>query len=211
MAALNPYVSAIGPIVSGRDVELGVVRFLKRWSGTYLAECERQRGLAPAALPRIRTWTIANEFETWPEDQLPCLLLVSPGLVDAPLPDGEGVYRAKFMLGLAVIVSARTGDETAALAKLYCAAMRAAILQHQSLEGLATGVEWLDENYDDLPSIDDRSLGAGQAIFSVEISGFARRWNGPTTPGEPPVTDTDPLPEDPYAASVGIVLNRLPL
>lgn len=211
----NPYSSAIGNIVTGRDVELAVLKFLKRWAGAYIAECERQRGLAPGALPRIRTWTVANEFETWPEDQLPCLLLVSPGLAEAPMPDGAGVYRAKFTLGLAVIVSARTGDETAALAKLYCAGMRAAILQHQSLEGFATGVEWIDENYDDIPSIDNRSLGAGQAIFAVEISGFARRWNGPTTPphdpAEPPDPDTAPLPDDPYVNDVGIALNRLPL
>jgi hypothetical protein len=167
MADPNPFASAIGTIVTGRDVELAVLRFLKRWAGAYLAECERQRGFAPGALPRIRTWTIANEFETWPEDQLPCLLLVSPGLAEAPMPDGAGVYRAKFTLGLAVIVSARTGDETAALAKLYCAAMRAAILQHQSLEGFATGVEWIDENYDARRSLRLKSralpdVGTGQ-------------------------------------------------
>lgn len=206
-----PYSQAIGSVVTGRDVELAVLAFLKRWAGTYLAECERQRGYVPGSLPRIRTWTTANEFETWPEDQLPCCLLVSPGLIEAPLADGAGVYRAKFSLGLAVIVSARTMDETAALAKLYCAAFRAAILQHQSLEGFASGIEWLDENYDDIPSIDDRSLGAGQAVFAVEVSGFARRWNGPTTPNEPPSPDTDPLPVDPFAQRVEITTTRIPL
>lgn len=214
MAALqapNPYTQAIGPIVTGRDVELAVMRFLKRWSGTYLAECERQGGFAPAALPRIRSWTTSPDFETWPEDQIPCVLLVSPGLAEAPLADGSGVYRVKFTLGIAVIVSTAKMDETARLGKLYVAAMRAAILQHQSLEGFASGIEWLDENYDDLPSIDDRSLGAGQAVFAVEVDGFARRWNGPKTPEEPPDPDTDPLPEDPDARRVVVDVTRLPI
>jgi hypothetical protein len=213
IVAPNPYSQSIGAIVTGRDVELAALTFLKRWAGTYLAECERQRAMTPGALPRIRSWTTAPDFETWPEDQLPCVLLVSPGLADAPLPDGAGVYRAKFTLGVAVIVSTARMDETARLAKLYVAAMRAAILQHQSLEGFASGIEWLDENYDDLPSIDDRSLGAGQAIFAVQVDGFARRWNGPKTPQDPPDPDTDPLPTDPYVqpGRVGIEVTRLPI
>jgi hypothetical protein len=207
----NPYTQAIGPLVSGRDVELAAMALLKRWSGTYLAEAERQRGYAPASLPRIRGWATAHDFEKWPEDQLPCVLLVSPGLAEAPEPAGTGVYRVHFALGVATIVSARTMDETAALAKLYCAAIRACILQHQSLEGFAAGVEWLDETYDDLESIDARSLGAGQAIFSVTVDGFARRWNGPKTPSDPPAPDTAPLPEDPVATAVETVVSRIPV
>jgi hypothetical protein len=207
----NPYTQAIGDITTGRDVELATLTFLRRWGGTYLAECERQRGYGPGVLPRVRAYTTAADFETWPEDQLPCLLLVSPGLAEAPMADGAGSYRVKFSLGLAVIVSAATMDETAALAKLYVAAMRAAILQHPSLEGFASGVEWLDETYDDLPSVDTRSLGAGQCIFAVEVDGFARRWNGPKTPEEPPSPDYTPLPEDPYAERVGITTKPIPL
>lgn len=203
--------SGIGPLMTGRDVELATLTFLKRWAGTYLAECERQRGYAPGALPRIRAWTTSPDFEKWPEDQLPCVLLVSPGLAETPLMDGSGHYRVKFSLGVAVIVSTASMDETAALAKLYVAAMRAAILQHQSLEGFAFGIEWLDENYDDLPSIDGRSLGAGQAIFAVQVDAFSRRWNGPVTPTEPPAPDTDPLPTDSTVTTVEIDTNPIPV
>jgi hypothetical protein len=207
----NPFSSAIGPLVSGRDVELATLALLKRWAGTYLAEAERQRNRAPGSLPRIRGWTTASDFEKWPEDQLPCVLLVSPGLAEVPRPDGAGAYRAKFSLGVAVIVSTARMDDTAELAKLYTAALRACILQHQSLEGFASGIDWLDETYDDLESIDTRSLGAGQAIFSVQVDGFARRWNGPTTPDDPPAVDTDPLPIDPTATRVVIETEPLSL
>lgn len=207
----NPYGSAIGPLVSGRDVELAALTFLKRWSGTYLAEAERQTGRAPRSLPRIRGWQTAPDFEKFPEDQLPCVLLVSPGLAEQPRPDGQGFYRAKFMLGVAAIVSTATMESTAELAKLYCACLRAAILQHQSLEGFAAGIDWIDESYDDLESIDTRSLGAGQAIFAVQVDGIAYRWNGPKTPSDPPAPDTDPLPTDPTVTAVEVETEPLPI
>jgi hypothetical protein len=209
--SVNPYTQAIGRIVTGRDVELAAMSLLKRWLGTYLAECERQRGFAPGALQRVRGWATAADFEKWPEDQLPCVLLVSPGLTESPVVASATEYRAKFSLGIAAIVSARTMDETAALAKLYVAACRACVLQHQSFEGFAAGVEWLDETYDDLDSIDTRSLGAGQAIFAVHVDGFARRWNGPKTPNDPPAVDTDPLPDDPTVSTVETTVLPIPV
>jgi hypothetical protein len=208
----TPFTSAIGPIVTGRDVELAALRMLKRWSSTYLAEAERQTGRTVGSLPRVRAWTTAPDFEKWPEDQLPCVLLISPGLAEPPNVRGTGNYRARFSLGIAVIVSAARMDDTAALAKLYCATLRACLLQHQSLEGFAAGVTWLDENYDDLPSIDDRSLGAGQAIFAVEVDGISTRWNGPTSPdSEPPEPPTDPIPADPTAERVVVTEVPIPI
>jgi hypothetical protein len=170
---------------------------------------ERQSGRAPASLPRVRGWATAADFETWPEDQVPRVLLVSPGLLAPPIADGHGTYRATWSLGLGVVVSAATMDETMVLAKLYTAALRVCLLQHQSLEGFAAGVEWLDENYDDLPSIDSRSLGAGQAIFAVTVDDVSRRWGGPPTPNEPPSPDTAPLPTDPDVTTVLIDVERV--
>jgi len=206
-----PFSSEVGPVVTGRDVELAALAVLKRWSGTYLADMERRTDRPAGSLPRVRGWTTAPDFETWPEDQIPRVLLVSPGLAEPPKADGGGSYRARWTMGFGVVVSAATMDETMVLAKLYTAALRTCILQHQSLEGFAAGVEWLDENYDDLPSIDTRSLGAGQAIFAVEVADVSRRWGGPPTPNDPPVPDTDPLPTDPTVEDVEIDVNRIPI
>jgi len=207
-----PYISEVGPMVTGRDVELAAIATLKKWSSTYLADAEAQLGRPRGSLPRIRAWTTSHDFEKWPEDQLPCVLLISPGLAEAPNMDGGGAYRANFGLGIATIVSAARMDDTAALAKLYCAVMRTCLIQKQSLEGFASGVTWLDENYDDLPSIDDRSLGAGQAIFAVQVDNVSQRWNGPAYPWavvpEPP---TDPIPDDPTATRVVVEENPIPI
>jgi hypothetical protein len=205
-----PFTSAIGKIVTGRDVELAALAVLKKWASTYLGEAEAATGRVRGSLPRPRAWTTATEFEKWPEDQLPAVLLISPGLAAPPRADGNGTYRASFALGIAAIVSTSHMDETAALAKLYCATLRACLLQHQSLEGFAAGVTWADENYDDLPSIDDRSLGAGQAIFVVEVDAISTRWNGPIHPSEPPTPDTAPLPDDPTATAVAVEVHPIP-
>ena len=195
----NPFATAIGPIVTGRDVELAALDTLKAWSSVYIAEAERQSGRVAGSLPRIRAWTTAADFEKWPEDQLPCVLLIAPGLAAPPRADGAGLYAAEFSMGFAVIVSTATLEETAKVAKLYCAALRTCLIQHESLGGVAAGLTWLDENYDDLPSIDTRSLGAGQAIFAVEVRDISRRWNGPQ---EPPADPLAPIEDDPYATSV---------
>lgn len=205
-----PYVSEVGPMVTGRDVELAALATLKRWSSAYLTDAEHKTGRTPGSLPRVRAWTTAPDFEKWPEDQLPCVLLLSPGLAEAPMMDGAGAYRAQFGLGIAAIVSTARMDETALLAKLYCAALRTCLIQKQSLEGFAAGVTWLDENYDDLPSIDDRSLGAGQAIFAVQVDEVTQRWNGPATPGDPP-PDFDAIPSDPTVQTVVVTDVPVPL
>jgi hypothetical protein len=204
-----PFTSDIGPIVTGRDVELAALSTLKRWSGTYLAELERRSNRTPGSLPRVRSWATAADFETWPEDQVPRVLVVSPGLAEEPQASGQGDYRAAWSLGFGVVVSAATMAETMVLAKLYTAALRVCLLQHQSLEGVAAGVEWLDESYDDLPSVDTRSLGAGQAIFAVQVDDVSRRWGGPVTPSDPPTPDIDPLPTDPYVSTVEIDVDRV--
>lgn len=205
----NPYTSAIGPLITAHDVVSAVLETLQRWGSTYLAEGEQQTGRERGSLPRIRNWSVMPEFEKWPEDQLPAVLVLSPGLAEAPLPDGTGLYRARFLIGIAVVVSARTLHETRELAALYTAVLRTVLLQQQSLGGFASGVNWLDENYDDLPAVDTRSLGAGQAIFAVEVEGLARRWNGPPFPtGEVPEPPTDPIPQDPHAVDVSVEIHN---
>lgn len=224
-----PFTTAIGRMVSGTHVEAAALAVLRKWSSTYLAHAERESGRAIGSLPRVKAWTTSPTFDKWPEDRLPCVLLVAPGLTGSPVADGEGSYRASFSLGFAVITSADTMARTAELAKLYCAALRTCLVQHQSLEGFAAGLVWLDETYDDLPAEDGRSLGAAQALFAVEVRQLSRRWNGPATPwggdpqnppdhepGEPPdpqdpPPDSEPVPPDPIVDTVTVSTTPIPL
>ena len=203
------FTTAIGKVVSGHEVEAAAIAVLKKWSSTYIAYFERQTNREVGSLPRIRAYTTTPVFDKWPEDQLPAVVLISPGISAPPLPDGSGLYRASFALAVAVVVSTANLADTAELTKLYVAALRTCIIQHQSLEGFAQGVDWLDENYDNLPFEDNRSLGAGQANFGVEVGSLSRRWNGPTTPWDEEVTDT--LPTDPVIQTADVTTQAQPI
>src|SRR5690349_10466479 len=185
-----------GPIFSGDQLEDAVIETLQKWLPTYIREVELQRGLALPAdgrIPKPRTYTTRNEFTTFPEDQLPLIVVVSPGLVAPPRADGEGRYVGWFALGIAAVVSASGKANTRRLARQYGAAVRSCILQKSWLEGAATGVEWRDESYDDLPNEDkEKSVSAVQMIFQVQVDNITTRWTGPAYPFEPGDPYTNP-------------------
>lgn len=185
--------TVFGPLVTGADVENAARDTLKAWARDYLAWAERLTGRDPQALPLPRSWITSPDLERWPEDQLPSVLLISPGLAEPPTRDGRGHYRAKFALGIAVVVSARDRAVTDELAKLYVAAFRAAILHHPSLGGFAEAVEWIDEAYDPLPGR-ARQLAVGQAEFRVEVRDVVAVKAGPSAPRPDPYTPHEDPP-----------------
>jgi hypothetical protein len=195
--AYDPATSIFGQIVTGQDVEQWCLEELSTWSSTYLAEVERQAGLPAGSLARVKSWVVAASFDQWPEDQLPRGLLVSVGLSELPLRSGDGSYNARWQMGLGVVVSSRTEAETHRLAMLYVAAHRTLLIQRPSLGGRALGVVWQDENYDQLPFDDVRSLGAGMANFTVEVENVATWGLGPNTP-DVPISPDDTVPWPPY-------------
>jgi hypothetical protein len=179
-------------ILTGADVEDAAIALMQKWMPTYLAEMERQTGRTADSLPHVRSWVRTNEFEKFPEDQLPAVLVICPGLADEPVKTGDGKYRAGWALGVAVVVSARDQAVTQELAKVYAAAIRALLLHHPSMEGLARGMEWNDERYDDLAQVDERTLSAARQVFTVEVDDVTTARAGPAAP--------DPLPDhhEPY-------------
>jgi hypothetical protein len=151
--------------VSGRDVEHSMMDCLKMNIDPYLAE---------ASMLPIKSWRTDNDTDKWPESQLPCIIVVSPGLVERPVRyvnAGMPTWRALWACGVGVIVSARTEGETRNLCQDYMAIIRRLVGHHRSLDGGAEGSDWIDERYDEL---DDtmrmkRSLFAGIVMFAVQF------------------------------------------
>ena len=200
-----------GRIVSGYDVEQWVLALLKRWSSTYLSEVERQHGYSAGTLQRVRGWVLAPSFEKWPEDQIPGVLVVSPGLVPPPTRDGDGNYRARWRVDLGCLCSARTQQQSHEQAQLFLAAHKAIVAQRPSLEGHADGVTWLDESYSVLDYDDTRSLYAGYATLTVEVDDVLTTLAGPVTPDDPLPLDTDPWPLWPEAVTVDVDVDNVPV
>lgn len=203
--------SIFGRIVTGADVEQAALASLKKWSSTYLAELERQHGLAEGELPRVRSWTTSPSLDKFPEDQLPAVVLISVGLAPPPEMTGGSVYNARWLLSIAAVVSTATQEASHRLAELYVAAHRALLLNRQSLDGFgANGTEWADESYDDLPFDDTRTLGFGIAHFIVQVDDVQTKYAGPTAPDAPLTPDdTAPWADWPEAQTVVVELDKV--
>jgi hypothetical protein len=191
-----------GTIIDGSEVENIVQTFLRRWLPTYLAEVAQDRGLPRNALQAPRTWTNSTEFQLDETTQLPAILIISSGLAEAPSRQGDGSFNAKWVVGVAVVVSAggeQPQEATSRLAKQYGAAIRWLITQHPAMENpKVAGVTWDDENYDDVPSEQARSLASVRLVFTVEISDVMNALDGPILPDEPPAPPPgEAIPETP--------------
>lgn len=183
---------AIGNIVSGVEVEEAVEDAIRTWLPTYLAEIERQTGRDPETLATFRSYTHQTEFDKWPEDQLPCCIIVSPGTEDSPGKEGNGQMRATWGFVVAMVVSARDQESTNRLVKHYAAAVRALLIQHKPViaGSLTRGFDWVNEAYDEMPPEEaGRTLAAARLAFTMEIDQVTSSRGGPRS-----------VPADPYAA-----------
>jgi hypothetical protein len=176
--------SAYGSLVAASDVEAAVVALGRKWIADYLAEVERQHALEVGSLPLPRAWVITSDVEKMPEDQTPAVVVSSPGLTDPPTADGQGRYTASWRLLLSPVVSARGNEHALRLARLYALALRALVLQQQVIDPdlAAVRVEWRDERYDVLDSIDDRTVCVGLVELAVVVADVTSRHAGPLDP-----------------------------
>lgn len=192
--------SLFGPLRHGGEIEDAVLASLQLWLPDYLREVERQAGLDAEVLEGPRSIGWAPEMTKWPEDQLPSLIVVSPGTSEDPERDGEGVHRARFALNVGVVASAADERDTRRLAQLYGAVVRGCLLQHRILAEEIQVVAWNGEGYDDIPQAAEmrRTVALGLNRFTVEIGDLVSDTQGPGEPtdgGDPgdwPVIDPAP-------------------
>lgn len=205
--------SVFGPIVSAFEIEDALVGCVRKWIRDYLAEVQRQRHLEPDGLPEFRSIVAAGDISKFPEDQLPSLMIASPGLdttgsrgrLEA---HGDGGYVARWRVECNSEISARGNRQALRLARLYTAAVRTLLVQQaldrddadDALE--LRRVEWTGERYDLRDSTTDRTRAAGTTILAVEVAEVTNRQMGPleplyppTGPGEPPDEMLRPIAE----------------
>lgn len=185
--------SVYGPMFNFAFVDRWILELAEKWDLTYLAEAERQSGEEPQTFGPIKSFIVANEWDGWPEEHLPCLLVVDTGLGDQPTRDGRGLWSARRLFGASLIVQAPTRKDVRWAVGLRGAAFRSLMLQHQDLEHPEHigGLDWVDERPAPVPSSDERNIGAQIMLFYVDVKNIADEG------GSPPFNLPDP-PEDPY-------------
>lgn len=189
-----------GRIVSPTAVEHAVVASLQIWLDSAIGELERIDGYPCNTIERPHGIVTSSQFEKWPEDQIPVVLVINTGLAGPPARRADGIYDAAWLVGCAPVVSDVDHAGSRDLALTYTAAIRMALLQHAQLKsglnptGFAHYVDWRGEDYTDMPFLNTRSLAAGRVIFEVGVESAVNQQAGPRTPPLDPCVDPGPWP-----------------
>jgi hypothetical protein len=175
------------------DLEAAVLTTIESWFPVYVREVELQATIPQDSLPLPKSYLTADRVDRNNADQLPSIVVVSPGLSGKrPLQEGDGTFRCFFSIGVGIFVAGNDRTTTKRLVRTYTAVVRTIMLQKQSLGGFAAGTNWLDESYDDdFNFTDNQTIGAGQVVLEVEVDGVVNRFAGPAVYGGPP-PDPDP-------------------
>lgn len=196
-----------GRIITKADVELHVREVIKIWIHTYLGEVERQMGIPVGKIPRPRSYHRTDSFDNFVENQLPAIIMVSPGFSRPPTIEGDGQMNGYFAFGVGVIVSARDKESTNNVLAIYLGALMALMLQKRSLGRLAWGCDLIDMSSDELGDEDSRSLAGGQMEFELYIDNITNRQLGPYTWQEPGTEPGQVEPGDDYYKAHKIVID----
>lgn len=176
-----------GSLILAPQLEDAAQGTIETWISTYLRRVERFIGKPALWLPNPKSYECTNDFDHWPEEQLPAILIMVPGISGRPERDGERNYRVPFHLKIGVVVSADTRKHTERLSKYYAGAIRNLIANKGSLGSFAVGSVWVDENYENKTSDhSQRTLSRAEVCFDTEVYGVVKALAGPATvPAEP--------------------------
>lgn len=205
--------TTLPPLVHAGQVEQAALAILKKWIWTYIGFSEQRYGYQPRALPNVRGWAVTGtlDLERWPEQQIPCLILISPGLADQPYQRDEG-YDAAWRLDVGVIVDASTQEAAHALVRVYAAAVRECLCQQTWDSDLVNDARWIGEAYDDTPVDKRRTLAAARLTFTVTVDDVLTFQPIPTTPDplpDPPGGGRPDYPGTPTAETITVTVDQL--
>jgi hypothetical protein len=181
--------TAFRRILVASSIEEATKTLLQKWFATYLREVERQIGWDREPLPSPANYVNRNSFDVEPGEKMPKVVVISPGLYQAPThPQSNGYYNASWQIAIGIAIAARNEELADQICKMYGAAIRGIMLQHQDLEqDSVKQVIWLDESYDDLQIPNQHQLfKAAASLFAVEVEDVTSRWAGPPVPTEEP-------------------------
>jgi hypothetical protein len=180
-----------GDIIDVDTIEQAARATLEAWLPSHLAHQERRKGLPARTIPLPRSWPTVDEFDPEPHEQLPSIVLVSPGTVGEPERRQGGRIRATWRLEIVFAVAARDERQARMIRSVYAAAIRSALEQGDpTLGGVAERTRWAGDEHAIGRSQGDRSPRALVEVdFQVTVNDVLNPRLGPS---EPPGDPYDP-------------------
>lgn len=176
-------------LLSAGQIEDKARESLKKWFPTYLREVESQLDLPTGYFPAPNNYSDRNAFDMEAAEELPKVVVISPGIMGTPQKKGDGTFEAIWRLGIGLAAGARTEEDANRLVKGYGAAVRGIMLQNSELGDIgAIDITWSDEAYDDIPvpNPNVQLVKAASIYFDIIITDVVTRTQGPVTPNDDP-------------------------
>lgn len=174
--------SIFSPIVSTRWVKRHITETVSVWAPTYLAEAERQEGLAVGSLERPRAVASAFDLDNWPELQTPAIFCVCPGVLGDPERHAQGRYSAWFGFQLGVYVEEQEEAPALECAETYQAAIEDLIIQQGALGDQGRQETLWTSRSLRLPDPTNRTQVCAVSAFKVIVDSVITAGAGPVAP-----------------------------
>lgn len=145
--------------------------------------------IKPYQLKTPESWGVASEYDRFPEDGLPAIIVAASGMPSRPEGEGDGSISGDWVIEVSATVSSTGAARTRRAGQLYLTAIIASILQRRSLSTPYGAVDLGEVDYLDIPSEKRKTLFTAAAGFTVQVADMLNTRGGPAT-----ATPPDPMP-----------------
>lgn len=131
-------------------------------------------GYGPLLGTGIKEWHQVPEPGALVAGKFPAAAVDSPGLVTPPTRSRASGWSATWRCAVGVYDRGRTHEETATKVRAWAAVIRAVVLDHPSLGGVARSTDWVGEEYAQMPGkAQARTIGGCAVAFDVTATNVA--------------------------------------
>lgn len=206
---MNVFDTIYGDVVDSDTIERALVTTLKAYLPGHLARQEERRPDIVTDLPSAanghfalpRSWPTLSQFDSTVENQLPAITVVSPGGPGEPTRERSGSYSYTWRFQVSVEVAGRDEAQARALAGIYLAAIRGALVQNRTLQRKVRLCRWIGG--------DDHAVRRRhpqRAVFSTNFAvTVADVVNERLGPDAPPTDPYDPAAPPPLPETVEVI------
>jgi len=205
--------NSYGAFLGGHTVQEAFYNTMQEWLPSYVAEFNRQLGskvLVPPFEYRHRP-----DFRALPRNVGAAIMVEVPHTAGAPRIYQNGI-RANWRVEVFIYVyGTKDWQETQALTYAYAACVRACMIQHRGLGGVAETTIWEGEQYREGEHHSTRTTGMAHLRFIVTLGNVMNMYGGAPSPQYAPegaITgpSTQPATPVPVVDEVTVTVEKEP-